>query len=466
MAKVRLTVQIAHRFGDAPLALDEVRFPNVGGGLLSVSRLSYLISNVALIRADGSRVALPGQVAWVDAGANRTTFDLEDVPEGAYSGIAFQVGLDPKTNHADPARYTAGHPLNPVLDHLHWGWQGGYVFCAIEGRYEQSGGRLGGYSYHLATDADPMRVTVRGPLTVRAANRAAILRCDVGRFFDGAYRVPVRPEGGDDSTHSPPGDPLAAHLKANVAHAFSFAGMAAQSRPQAKEAVIIVAPPDGTTPFTLPVPATFPQPSLPLDNPLTVEGVALGKRLFGETRLSGNNRQSCASCHQEAAAFADAGHALSVGTDGQTGRHNAMPLFNLAWSAGSYTWDGRRSRLRDQVVSPIQDAHEMHQALSATVRKLTTDRAYRAQFARAFGCPGVTSERIALRSSNICLLSSPPTPNSTAPCGDRRPSPDQEKQGLSLFLTEYNPARGQSARTASTATAAICSPTTSSKTTV
>ena len=50
-------------------------------------------------------------------------------------------------------------------------------------------------------------------------------------------------------------------------------------------------------------------PALPafVDNPTTVEGVALGRRLFHDPALSGDGTQSCASCHQQALAFGDSG---------------------------------------------------------------------------------------------------------------------------------------------------------------
>ncbi len=107
------------------------------------------------------------------------------------------------------------------------------------------------------------------------------------------------------------------------------------------------------------VPAHFPLTIWPEDNEPTAAGVALGKRLFHDTRLSINNTQSCASCHHQAAAFAEP-LAVSRGAEGQNGSRNAMPLFNLAWKPGFF-WDGRAPTLRDQVLRPIQDPLEMHE---------------------------------------------------------------------------------------------------------
>ncbi|MFM7758841.1 MAG: cytochrome c peroxidase, partial [Crocinitomicaceae bacterium] len=51
------------------------------------------------------------------------------------------------------------------------------------------------------------------------------------------------------------------------------------------------------TPYNLEIPSHFPDMIIPADNPMTVEGVELGRFLFYEKRLSGDNTQSCASCH-------------------------------------------------------------------------------------------------------------------------------------------------------------------------
>src|SRR5262249_50725477 len=124
------------------------------------------------------------------------------------------------------------------------------------------------------------------------------------------------------------------------------------------------------TPYRLTISASFPRPALPADNPLTEEGVELGRRLFFDPRLSVNNAQSCASCHQPALAFCES-NAVSSGADGKSGTRNAMPLFNLAWKS-AFFWDGRAASLREQVLQPIQNPIEMHENLSNVVAKLLT----------------------------------------------------------------------------------------------
>jgi len=63
------------------------------------------------------------------------------------------------------------------------------------------------------------------------------------------------------------------------------------------------------TPLALDIPSLFSDniisPIIPNDNPQTVEGVSLGKKLFFDTILSVDGTQSCASCHAPQNAFTD-----------------------------------------------------------------------------------------------------------------------------------------------------------------
>jgi len=95
-----------------------------------------------------------------------------------------------------------------------------------------------------------------------------------------------------------------------------------------------------TGPYTLSLPENFgTKVYIPENNPLTKEGVYLGKMLFYETRLSSTNKISCGSCHQQQLAFTD-GKAFSEGVYGQLADRNAMTLANLLWVKNLF-WDGR-----------------------------------------------------------------------------------------------------------------------------
>lgn len=148
------------------------------------------------------------------------------------------------------------------------------------------------------------------------------------------------------------------------------------------------------TPAYVEVPANFPAMPIPADNPFTEEGIALGRFLFYEELLSGDNTMSCASCHSPAAAFTDNGNAVSTGIDGLTGTRNSMALANLAWDT-RYFWDGRVRTLEEQVLRPVRDPIEMHESWPHAVSELQAHDAYPGLFHAAFGTSTIDSLLVA-----------------------------------------------------------------------
>ncbi|WP_286830025.1 MULTISPECIES: cytochrome-c peroxidase [Kordiimonas] len=141
------------------------------------------------------------------------------------------------------------------------------------------------------------------------------------------------------------------------------------------------------------VPFVYGHFQVPKENPLTKEGVALGRRLFYDPRLSGNNEISCATCHQQALGFTD-GLKASVGASGVPLSFNSMALTNLLWGPQRFFWDGRSVSLEDQALNPIQHPDEMAQDLDALMDELAEDETYKALFDTAYG--GISPEAVAM----------------------------------------------------------------------
>lgn len=136
--------------------------------------------------------------------------------------------------------------------------------------------------------------------------------------------------------------------------------------------------------YELPVPDHFPRPLIPADNPLTVAGVELGRRLFFETLLSSDNRMSCASCHQPERAFTD-GLATSTGVRGLSGTRSSMSLANLAFNNRGFFWDGRVATLEAQAIIPVEDHRELNENWDRVEEKLRQHPDYPTHFRAAFG---------------------------------------------------------------------------------
>ena len=122
-----------------------------------------------------------------------------------------------------------------------------------------------------------------------------------------------------------------------------------------------------------------------MHNPETAEGVALGRKLFYERKLSRDNTLACASCHNPLLGFTD-GQKHSTGVGGKIGTRNAPTVINAAYFPSLF-WDGRAASLEDQADKPIANPIEMGQGHAVWVTKLDADSAYKAAFQKTFG-PG------------------------------------------------------------------------------
>ncbi len=190
------------------------------------------------------------------------------------------------------------------------------------------------------------------------------------------------------------------------------------------------------TPYLLEVPYFFPDPIIPADNPMTVEGVELGRHLFWDKQLSRNNAVSCGSCHFPQAAFADNAQ-FSTGLHGALTDRNSMPLYNLAWVQSGFFWDGRATTLEEQILEPIEHPVEMDLTWREAVERLAEDPLYQDLFTEAFGIACVDSVRTvkALAQFMRTMISHRSKFDKARYYGEALLSPS-ENRGMQLFLME------------------------------
>src|SRR5260221_14197620 len=108
---------------------------------------------------------------------------------------------------------------------------------------------------------------------------------------------------------------------------------------------------------------------VPEENPLTVEKIEQGRRLFFDRRLSRDGSIACSSCHDPERAFSD-GRAVAEGVFGRQGRRNSPALVNRGYGR-SFFWDGRVATLEEQVLKPIEDSIEMDLPLSEAAARVS-----------------------------------------------------------------------------------------------
>ncbi len=171
------------------------------------------------------------------------------------------------------------------------------------------------------------------------------------------------------------------------------------------------------TPYNLQIPKGFPTAlNIPADNPMTVEGVELGRMLFHDPHLCGytgnepDSLMSCSTCHRRECNY-DLGSDNPRFPDGKprgrtTGKatlHNVMPLMNLVFNHEGYLWNGLISNdnlnqemrtIEDIVRMAIVADDEMCGSEASAVAAIKADGKYPPLFKRAFGTEEITMERI------------------------------------------------------------------------
>lgn len=135
--------------------------------------------------------------------------------------------------------------------------------------------------------------------------------------------------------------------------------------------------------------ALRPLPELP---PLQPQRVALGGRLFADTRLSVDDSVACISCHRFDLGGAD-GLPVSIGIFGREGGINAPSVFNSSLNFVQF-WDGRALTLQEQAAGPIHNPLEMGASWSLVIDRLNADESMRAAFRLAYA-DGLTAANIA-----------------------------------------------------------------------
>lgn len=153
------------------------------------------------------------------------------------------------------------------------------------------------------------------------------------------------------------------------------------------------------TPYKLEIPLNFPtEVNIPADNPMTVEGVKLGRYLYYDDRMSGKADQgmgmSCSSCHQQQFSFEN-GVGKAIGTIGQSTHHTMLPHINLAWNPGTFGWNGGVKSIEEDVYLVIPDPTEFASNWEDVIAAISAVPEYPAMFKAAFGTPEITKERIA-----------------------------------------------------------------------
>ncbi|MCX6209352.1 MAG: cytochrome-c peroxidase, partial [Bacteroidetes bacterium] len=165
-----------------------------------------------------------------------------------------------------------------------------------------------------------------------------------------------------------------------------------------------VSPPNKPTPIRFIVPEGWQKPVYDFkENPLTKEGIELGKKIFYDATLSIDSSTSCASCHQQFAAFSTFEHDLSHGIGNNLTTRNAPALQNLAWQK-DFMADGSIHHLDSQPIFPFTNPKEMAMSESELISRIKASKVYKKMFYAAFGSDDINTKKITKALSQFMLM--------------------------------------------------------------
>ncbi len=136
--------------------------------------------------------------------------------------------------------------------------------------------------------------------------------------------------------------------------------------------------------FRLEAPSNLGEVPFPESNEFTEQKIELGRMLFYDPVLSGNNQVSCATCHLQSIAFTDGESLTSKGVSGKPLLRHSPALINLAWMRGLF-WEGGAKNLESLSLGPISHSDEMDQSIPELVEEVNAIPKYRDGFYQAYG---------------------------------------------------------------------------------
>jgi len=231
----RLRLRLEHTVGDQPLQPASRSYTNAAGESFTVRKLDYYLTNVRLLRADGSAFTLPQDSSYflvrLEDPASQV-LALSRLPYGTYTAVEYLIGVDSLRQTMDVSRRPGVlDPANPSSNGMYWDWNSGYIHLKLEGvspsapvdatgerpfRYHV--GLFGGYQARTLNNIRRVRVPLATPVTIGPGQQpTVVVTADLARFFDGPTPLSIR------QAPNVMVSPLSAGIADNYARMFRFA---------------------------------------------------------------------------------------------------------------------------------------------------------------------------------------------------------------------------------------------------
>jgi hypothetical protein len=200
-----LTLHFNNKAGDTEIALNTGKYINAAGDTFTVSLLQYFISNIQLVKEDGSVYTIPQDSSYffIQQDDSATHSCTLHVPVASYKAIRFLIGIDSIRNTAGIDKRTG--ILDPTLTDMYWGWNSGYIFLKMEGfsssapedaaglhKYRFHIGGFGGYKSRTINNIKTVQLDFPNKIKFSTDQTFAInIKADVLKLFNAKTPVNI-----------------------------------------------------------------------------------------------------------------------------------------------------------------------------------------------------------------------------------------------------------------------------------
>lgn len=214
-----LNFVIQSKLGMQDFAFDSIAVSS-SGRKIKFTRAQMYLSGFTF-NGNGGPYSLSDPHLLLKAGV--TEYNLGYLPAGDYSSFSLSAGVDSVSNHTDPATFPGTSALsanNP--DHMHWGWDPGYIFFVLEGRVDTSAAMNGEanapFIFHVGTDMHLVDLAFVKPISSVGNGVTVSMSIDWLKLLDG---TDMTSNVSSRSTHTMNNPTLAALMVSNIESAFS-----------------------------------------------------------------------------------------------------------------------------------------------------------------------------------------------------------------------------------------------------
>ncbi len=215
------SIVLVPKWGNSDFALNTL-YPNTAGDSLRFSKMKLFLSEISLIKSDGSKELIKDIAYFNMTQSDPTILSATSsiFPPGDYTGISFNCGITDAQNNTDPTQVSCPNPLC-ADNEMYWGATLKYTYTKIEGNVKRFGSSLFSiFIYHVGLSANRRTISLQKPLTfTKDANNQLKIDLDIRKILDGNDPLNMAT---DYNTQTTDNYPLATRFADNIATAFSI----------------------------------------------------------------------------------------------------------------------------------------------------------------------------------------------------------------------------------------------------